>query len=157
MKKEYIKHAWSVLCQNSSTDQTSNTLSLFNIFEEMTIDLSIDFDKQLVNKEYTVLAIPFQLVSLWNRSTIYNEELVGDVKVVLKDPKNNIVQEFAYKLTIPADKRRMRFSFNMNGIKINLNKGGDYLFEVSVKGPDQIDFQRVAEIPLYVAINKPKS
>lgn len=154
--KEYIKHAWTVLCQNSSTDSQTNFLSLFNIIEEITIDLPIDYEKQIDKDGLSVIPVQFKLVSLWNRVAFGNEILIGDVKVVFKDPEGNNVQDFTYTLNIPSDKRRMRFNVDLNGLKINLNKSGNYIFEINIKGPNEISFQKVAEIPLCLIINKSK-
>jgi len=154
-KKEYIRHAWTVLCQNSSTDNQTNALSLFNIIEEITVELSADFEKNVDQNGLVVVPIQFQLISLWNRMQDKKEELIGNVQITLKDPENKLIQNFEYNLVIPSDKKRMRFNVNLNGIKINPKISGDYIFEVSLMGPMQTDFHKITELPLYIIVNKP--
>ncbi len=57
-----MKHIWTVLCQNSSVDSSTNLLSIFNCLDELTVE--IDRSKAPKIDE---LIIPFgaQLISLW--------------------------------------------------------------------------------------------
>ncbi len=34
-----MKHIWTVLCQNSSVDSSTNLLSIFNCLDELTVEI----------------------------------------------------------------------------------------------------------------------
>ena len=57
-----MQHIWSILCQNSTIDGDTNSLSIFNCFEQLNVD--IDKSKMPQDKK-VVLPIGFDLVSLW--------------------------------------------------------------------------------------------
>jgi len=70
-----IEHIWSVLCSNSSVDIDTNSLSIFNVVEQLNIQ-SIPKVVSLHNnnsspkeagQESSVIPVTFEIVSLFQR------------------------------------------------------------------------------------------
>jgi hypothetical protein len=150
-----LKHVWSVLAQSSSTDAVNNSFSLFNIIDELTVDFKpteTKIAKDAKKKDIITLPAQFQIATLWKRITDSNLELVSNVKVSFLDPEGIELQQIEYPMTIPVDKKRMRFVTQVIGI--NLSVSGEYKFLIKLKEPDSVDFKEVAEVPIDVIIKK---
>lgn len=146
-----MKHIWSVLCQKSVVDASSNNVSLIDVFERLEVDMvPIKAADQRKITEF-VLPMRYELVSLWVKTKKANQEEQSDVKIVVKSPGGAEINKFEKKLTIPKDKQRVRDINKIQGIR--LNKDGIYVFKVMVRPGGNATFETVAEIPLEIYLN----
>lgn len=142
-----MKHIWSILCQNSSIDNESNLLSLFNCIEE--ISLEVDAAKAPKDNKI-ILPAEFQLVSFW----IIDNEKEGnllDLKVELIDPDKTILNQFGNIFPLKKGSLRFRNRINIQGLPIT--KAGRYTFKIYKKEQDKKDYEEISELPLDVKIN----
>ncbi len=139
-----IKHIWSVLCSNSSIDQTSNTVSLFNIIEELEVQVPASVQK---TKEPINLGFNFDLVTLWKRE---GGILAYDQKVELLSPNMDSLSMIEAPVNFTDKSKRARINLKIQGI--TLIGEGEYLFRVSVKEKSEKKFEFVHEVPFQVKI-----
>jgi len=141
-----MKHIWSILCQNSSVDDATKLLSIFNCVEE----LGLTIDKAKSPKDGNlVLPINFQLISFWTIGE-KNKKNVLDVKVEISDPVDELLGTFNKNFDIPEGAPRFRSITNINGLKIT--KEGRYIVKVSQKEADEKKFKIVSELPIDIKI-----
>ncbi len=119
--KESLTNLWTILAQSSSIDRDNNTLSLFDILEEITF--------QIVGPtpEKTVLPLNLQLVSLWERENSGKPESLR-IKFVLRDPANNVLTENEGELRMEPHHKRSRFRAQFQGMPVT--GPGRYRYEI---------------------------
>lgn len=153
-EKQKIKHIWSILCKSSSTDSQSNSLSLFNTIEQINVTPALEERKKIEEGVEKVISVsfPFELITLWKK-TVENEKADAEVEIELFDPKGKSVTKVPYTLSIPQDKKRMRFRAGFMGL--NIPMGGEYSFKVRIKEQGCSTFEEVVDLPLDVVIKTP--
>lgn len=149
IKNNKIEHLWTILAGSSSVDNETNSFSIFNILEEVTIQAN---GQNMDPNEKKNISIPFEIISMWKREDIENkEEIISEVKVSLFDPKGIVVQEMGYKMEMKSQHQRMRMRVKANAITVT--KQGEYYFSVKIK--DGSLLKEVAKIPLIVKMSTP--
>lgn len=149
IKNNKIEHLWTILAGSSSVDNETNSFSIFNILEEVTIQAN---GQNMDPNEKKNISIPFEIISMWKREDIENkEEITSEVKVSLFDPKGIVVQEMGYKMEMKSQHQRMRMRVKANAITVT--KQGEYYFSVKIK--DGSLLKEVAKIPLIVKMSTP--
>ena len=135
-----IDHIWSVLCQRSVIDKDSNTMTLFDAIEQLTIS----------GAELPAIApIPMELVSLWSR-TEPDRQARGRARVCLIEPDNSIQQpSFEIDIDLTAHER-YRTRGRMGGMPIRA--AGRYKFRVELQIEGDHQWREVARIPVQVVI-----
>ena len=139
-----MKHVWSILCQQSSIDQETNLISLFNAIEELNINL----DKANALENNLLISVQLQLVSYWVREEALAEETLT-VRTELVNPEGKVLNSFDNKLTIKAGVLRFRHRNNIQGLTIS-GPGRYYLRLVEIKDGKEI---LLAELPLDVKVS----
>jgi hypothetical protein len=144
----YIEHIWSQLCQSSSVDQDTNSVSLFHLIEEIAVGRAADAPPP--GAEGVVIPISCELVTLWHKRA-EGQHVIADVEVALFDPAAVRLQNVIYKLDIAPQHSRSRFRLKMNGLKITT--AGTYSFVVSIRGPNETQFREATRVPLEVRVS----
>ena len=139
-----IDHVWSVLCGNSSVDQASQNISLFNIFEQLNLKRT-DVEAQQKPGGRLLIPISFQLVTLLRK--IGNGSFVGDIRTEIFSPEGEILGTGKNEVKFEAGKDRWRFLAGFPGMPIT--NQGYYEFRVSLKA-DGGQYDKIAVIPLQV-------
>lgn len=147
LKQKKVECLWSHIVGSSSIDINSNSLSLFNIIEEISSEVQLQADQ--VNAEL-VLPLSYEVISLWEKSGFSGKEVSQDIIVSLYSPSNKLLQEFTYTLVIPHNKERMRFRANVTGLKYEVD--GKYEFRIGIKENKGVAV--VGTIPVLVKVNK---
>lgn len=142
-KNNKIEHLWTILAGSSSVDNESNSFSIFNILEEITIQAN---GQSMNPNEKKNISIPFEIISMWKRVNDDKEDIISDIKVSLFDPKGELVQEMGYKMEMKSQHQKMRMRVKANGIAVT--KPGEYNFSIKVKNNN--DFIEVGRTPLVV-------
>lgn len=146
-----IKHIWSVLCQRSVVDSISNNISLFEIFEELQIDVKATEVAKIPTGKQINIPFQYQIVNFWTK-TKENEEERAKTMILIKAPNDKEINKFEKELIIPANNKRMRQINNIKGML--LNSSGIYKFLICIKQQGSNQFKQVAELPLEVKISK---
>lgn len=134
-----IKHIWSVLCRSSAIDKDGNNLSLFDVFEQLTILEPITQPGEA--------PIPFQLVTLWARADLATPvKTTSRVRVLLPggDEASKPVQ---LEVDLTAFRRlRQRVTFG----SLPIRAAGVYEFIVEFREHDE--WREAARIPLELTV-----
>ncbi|HCC84501.1 MAG TPA: hypothetical protein DEP87_02365 [Candidatus Pacebacteria bacterium] len=151
-----INHIWSVLCRKSVIDRDTNNISIFDVFEQLSVDAKIkenpDNNENKDNKKIN-LPIEYELISFWVKDSRQSPfHFKGDVKVEITNPKGLSEKSFEQVLEMPKDMKRLRARMIINGLIIE--ESGIYNFIVSIKEPGNQKYKKVSEVPLEVIVNK---
>ena len=141
-----LKHLWTILCSNSSIDQKTNNLSIFNIIEQIEVESK---DKKSIDAEgKKAVGINLELISMWHRKIGTKSEYEERVDFV--DPKGETLnfKEVPFKFPDNIDGFRMNFKIDL----LIFNKIGEYKFKVSVRESGKKDFTEVFDLPLKITV-----
>lgn len=140
-----IKHIWSILVQKSIIESQTNSLSLIDVMEELTV--GINKVKSSNEKDSTInVPINYEIVSYLSRD---REDIEPKIKIEIINPSNKILKVFEYPIAWEKGKQRMRVRMCINGLGVD--EGGSYTFKVWLK-EDKENYKIAAEIPLLVNI-----
>lgn len=154
--KSGIENIWAILCTSASVDETTNNISLFNIIERYTFDVSVKRNKENDGKDIRKelqkgvnLSANYRLVSLWSRPEMKTyPEIKTKILIEFLNPQGKAVLKQESDIVFIKDKRRMRYIMDFNQIVITGD--GDYVFRIRLKHQDENDW---VEIPLEVKVN----
>jgi hypothetical protein len=151
-----IKHIWSVLCRRSVIDGQSNNLSLFDVFEQIGINIDQPAN-DLKNGEFLdnlprVLPYEYSLVTFWTREEADNGTLKMDIKLEIVDPKGAVIKDQVFETEIPEGNRRMRHLTKLT--HLFLTSSGVYCFKIMYRSTGAKEYTLAAELPLEVKIEK---
>ncbi len=147
MNNKSLQHVWSVLCSNSSVDQQTNNVSLYNVLEQIEVDKEA-FDAKIKEPEKDIVAgITYEIISLFKKSN-KDKKIVGEQKIEIIDPEAKILMDKSHSLEIPENSGRVRFRIQFQGLKLTVP--GEYIFKVSIKDSETNEFETVAELPLQI-------
>ncbi len=116
-----MKNLWSIVAQSSSIDKDNNTLSIFDILEEIT------FQIQGPTPEQIVFPVNFQLISLWERESA-GKPIEQKIKFVLKDPSGKTLSQNEGLLKMESHHKRTRFKAQFQGLPAT--GPGTYKYEI---------------------------
>jgi len=138
-----MKNTWSVICAKAVVDQMTNSLSLHDTVDEMTISFVNPED---MNKPTKNVPVSMAVVNLWYDENT-SEERTLDYVAEIYSPKGEQVGEFNITAKFEKGKKRLRTIANINGIK--LTDEGTYGFRTSYKDKEG-NMLQVAEVPVDV-------
>jgi len=140
----------TTVCSSSAVDNETNLLSIFNILEEVNINLNSINNQPIDLAQKKAINFPFEIISVWGRLNEVND-INAEIKIILHDPDGIVMQELPYKLEIKSAHQRMRIRIKANGLTIT--KQGNYYFSIFIKEKDS--FEEVAKVPLVVKMALP--
>ncbi len=128
--KESIKNVWAILAQSSAIDKDNNTVSLFDIIEEVTFNVGGSVPEKV--------GFPFNyhLITLWEREKI-GEKIELKFKMVLRDPKNQILGENEGLIKMESQHKRFRFRAQFQGMSVT--GPGVYRYDIISLEPSKTD------------------
>lgn len=142
-----IQHVWSVLCQSSSIDQLENTVSLFNVLEEITVTGPQAPD------EGTLLPINMNIVSLWTKDN-KDEKARGKMRACLTGPGNRQYESIELDIDLSQS---VFYRGRIFAQVLKWNGVGKYTFLIEFKENDGDDWRMVTALPVWMNINIPQS
>lgn len=133
-----IRHAFSVLCGKSSIDSETNTVSILEVLEQLTIFTDIP--------DHINLPIQFELFSLWTRE---NKDLPeqGQMRIHFCDP-SNICKNQTESLVDLTTAIFYRTRIKVNGLE--LVGPGMYKYIIELRQNNKEEWETVAQLPLLV-------
>src|SRR3989344_9315430 len=89
-----FRNLWSVLCRVASVDKESNSLSLFNVIDEITINKAENLEKEektiSMEKEAIIVPIEFVIVTFLERLDGRNQEsMMKEAQIEIIDPASH--------------------------------------------------------------------
>ena len=133
-----IEHVWSVLCRKVSIDRETNNVSLFDVLEQVQL--------YQWSGEFSAIAGPFELASLWYRSDIPSR---AEARVTLRGPSNRLLTDLTQEIDL-REFRRVRARYVIANIPIE--GPGTYRFVVECKQQNAEVWSEVASLPLEVVV-----
>ncbi|MFA5248971.1 MAG: hypothetical protein WC397_00365 [Candidatus Paceibacterota bacterium] len=141
-----MNHIWSILCQNSSVDEETKSLSIFNCLEQGEITIKKD---DLEKRDRIIIPIAFELISLWTVDEQDKDNKL-EIKIELLDPDGSLLNSSENIFDVKENFPRLRSRIKLNGLSVT--KNGRYTFKVSQKDQVQKKFKTVANIPLDIKL-----
>lgn len=141
MKK--IKNLWTIPCQSSTVDATSNNLSLINIVEQIQIGKHGSNGKIAIPERGESAPINFQIISLWERLADLQNDIPFDVEIHILDPESKVLSKNNLTFLMPKGKERTRSIINISGFKITIP--GKYSIEIYARDNSKSKFEKVSE------------
>lgn len=143
-----IKHIWSVLAQKSIIESESNSLSIIDVIEELTVGLNKNAPAFPADASINI-PLNYEIVSYFI-SDKKNPTPKATMLINLKDPKGNIIKTFEPQIVWEAGKDRLRVKIKIIGLTV---KGpGLYTYEIRLKEEEQNEYKTISELPLVVKI-----
>jgi len=145
-----IKHIWTILCRRSVIDSETNNLSIYDILEQLTIDIKIKKDRK---DKVTKINVPieYEVVSLWTKSPKATE-FDGGIKLEIINSEEKIEKTFEQPLKLAKDKSRLRSRIRIKGFVVE--KPGIYIFRISYRENNRDKYIKAADIPLEIILKK---
>ncbi len=128
MNKETLQNAWAIVSLSSSIDRDNNTVSLFDILEELTLQVSGAVP------DNSVIPVNHHMVSMWVREET-GTPLSLKFKVLLRDPSGKILHENKAEVALQAEHKRARFRAQFNGFPVTSE--GTYHYEIISLEPEK--------------------
>lgn len=147
-KNKKIKHLWSLICGSTVVDKVSNNISLFNVTERLNISFNKDDITRIRQKDISI-PINFEVV---NQFEILSEIKNFEVRLDLLDPSGVCLTTTEHKIEMPNKNNAKNIRFIVKISKIKITSSGKYHISVSVREPNEKEFEEVYKIPLSVDI-----
>ena len=148
-KNNKIKHIWSLVCTNTAVDKISNNISLFNVIEQLNIPI-IKEDLVKIGQKAISIPINFEIV---NQFEILSKVNNFEVRLDFLDPAGVCLMKTEHELEIPNNSNTKNIRFIVKISKIKITSSGKYYISVSVREPDEKEFEEVYKIPLSIDIS----
>lgn len=140
-----IDHIFSLICNSSVIDSETNTVSIHNILEKLTV---------FTNSENLAINLPiqFEVFSDWTR-TDENIPTRGRLRAGLRTPtnENRKLSELEIDLTTVTYYRT-----RIRAIGIQLTGPGRYKIEIEFQQENTSKWKKVASLPMLVVYRKPE-
>jgi hypothetical protein len=133
-----IEHVWSVVCNNSSIDEESKTISLLNVLEQLVIYTDATDDLNL--------PIQLEVFSLWTREEV-DMPAKGKMQVQFCDDKNACTKQAEIEIDL-SQAVFCRTKMKLFGLK--LKGAGRYKFIVELSEDAGATWKKVASLPVQI-------
>lgn len=143
-----IKHIWSVLTQKTIIEQSTNSMSLIDVLEEINIGLANDMPEDKAPSNINI-PIAYEVVT-YLRSDIIDPIPKASIRINLINPKGKILNKFEHELDWEKGKHRLRVKTRILGLSVDM--AGEYIYEISLK-EDSEDYKVISELPLQINIS----
>src|SRR5258706_4405510 len=138
-----IKHIWSVLCLKALIDSDTNNLTIVDVLEELSINVSsAPVANAGVNTGMNRIDIPitYEVVSLWIRDSAKTKETVT-LKVEVIDPSGKELNMFEQPAEMKEGLLRYRTRLKISGMEVTTP--GRYTFHVKIKEEGKENYRSV--------------
>lgn len=148
------EHVWSVLCDRSVIDKSSNQVSLLNVVESLTLFVDKDELEKLRRSEADQGERPafrrrLHFVTWWVRSDLDTPETVA-IRVVLNSPKGER-GDAAHATVDLSEHSSYRIQMAIDGLRY-FGEGRYWLAVEEQHGPDE--WREVARVPLRLSVSE---
>ncbi|MCR4311785.1 MAG: hypothetical protein NUV56_00730 [Candidatus Uhrbacteria bacterium] len=137
-----IRHTWSILCDSSVIDAETNTLSIRNIVEKITITSS----EKLPEKAAIPMAL--EVTSFWEKND--KDALDFQSKVDIFNSSKECLRSNEFQLKFEEGNNRLRSRIKMSTLPFAGE--GEYRIKVSFKTSGVKDWMEAADIPFDVVV-----
>lgn len=150
-KTKKINHLWSMLCANTAVDQKTNNLSIFNVRDQLKVDLTVKQDVDTKKSNIFPVPAPFDLISKFRKTTL-NADIKFDVEIRITDPDfKELLPPIIRSVEMNSAIKNMRLITHFDVMPVT--KTGVYNFEIRVKEPSETSFFTVTIVPIDIDVN----
>ena len=149
-----IQCVWGLICSMSVTDKDTNNVSLFNIVEQFNLPEDA-FSTQKKENKTLVFPTQYEIILFFRRTLnidIFDDQILGDLKIKTVDPNGNTVQETTSSVTFPKAMKKLRFRVVMAGL--SFTNPGNYIHQIEMKLSTRNNFSKLLEIPFEILEKK---
>lgn len=146
-----VKYLWTILCRRSIEDSKTRTISIFEILEQITIQVPKDLLENVKINSGEKFGIPleYEIISMWERDDVKVNPNVSTIIEII-DPSGEIVQKVEQPLPFGDGKRNVRLTGKVQGLPVT--KSGVYRYKVRLKEGDIISEPK-GDIPLEIVLS----
>ncbi len=145
-----------IISNSSTVDQMSQALSVFNVIDQIDVDLKAkELNKvNLDSVEKIPVPINFQVISMWKRNNLSDENKSVNSKLHIEfvDPIGEKLNETTFDLPIAEGKKRTRYILNVNGMFVT--RTGEYLVQFREMFSKDEKSEVLGTLILDVVVNK---
>ena len=141
-----MKNIWSVICERSVIDKDTNSISLFNSLEELSINYS--GEEKLEKTKIKNVPIPFEIVSLWFDENIEKDRKFEIILEIL-DPNNKLVNKSVQECIMEKGRKRLRTIAKLNGLSVTTSG----LYNIIIKYKSGKTIKIASENPIDIEFN----
>jgi|GEM_PF-625305 hypothetical protein len=151
MKKlDSIEHVWSIICSRSIIDSETNSLTLNNVIEKITVNIpKVEFEKAK-GTGHTIFNAPieYEITSLFRKSEGKKVTLF-DMRVRMVNSSGQTIMTGAeQKIGLKEGVKNIRIRNRFNAIP--LEKTGGYTFIIDLKEIEETVYAEVGRIPVEI-------
>lgn len=155
MKNNEIIHQWSIMCDKSLVDQSSNLLSLLNIIEEISVSNLAKNGKKIESKELNdkvsiSILKEMSYVSMWRRNALSDDAIDREVQLEWISPQGKSLLNTTTHLQIERGKKNLRMIFNFNTLVITVP--GTYVMRLSLRESQEKNFSTIVDTSVDVKL-----
>lgn len=143
-----IENLWTILCQGSTVDATTNNLSLINIVEQIQIGKRDLEGKIIIPERGEAVPLNFQVVSLWKRLISLENEFSFDAELRVFDPEGKELSKHGFPVQMMKWKERMRSIVTIQGFKVTIP--GEYTLKLYARENSKEKFEEASRSSLAV-------
>lgn len=153
--EEKITLVWSLLCSNSTVDNTTNNFSLFNLIEQINVNINKEAYEEHLKKKTNgfMINIPIDLVSRFKKNSPEKPELF-DFQIQFINPKGEILLKLEHTIDFKKGLKNMRVKNSIQ--KLPVRESGEYAFLLKIRDVGDGLFIEVGKIPLEINVQLPK-
>ncbi len=149
MKK--IEHIWSVICTSSSNDKQSNNMSLFNLVEEFSLQISKNEAKKIKDKKKLVIPFNQEIASRFFKSK-KGVSVIFEMRLDIVTPSSKVIKGKEIK-TFNFDKKFSNIRIVNRVSTIPVEGSGLYRFSMKIREVGETKFVEVGSIPVEINID----
>ncbi|MDR3570841.1 MAG: hypothetical protein P4L81_01425 [Candidatus Pacebacteria bacterium] len=144
-----LRHLFSVLCSSSVLSADTNNLSLNNLIEKFTVQITKEMLEQKRLENANGYAFPFEFEIISRFSKKIDDPVAFEIKYEFVNPKGNTIAElppnnFGIQKGIKSIRIRSKFS------PLPVDDSGEYTIVVLIKEAGEEGFTEVDRIPLEI-------
>jgi hypothetical protein len=138
------RHIWTVLCERVLIDPETNSLTLVDVVEQLTLTPD-DWPPQP-----SVLSVRLELVSLWFRETGDSDANII-ARTVFETPAKKVLAQGAIEIGFPRDAELARTTARFRDLPVE--GAGTYLFRIE-RQRDADAWEEVTRVPLRIVFER---
>jgi hypothetical protein len=139
-----IEHVWSIICKESKLDADTNQISIFDVYERITIDATPAPNVDVEKLDKYVFPVPHEITSTFYRDKAEGLE-TAEMRIRQLSPQGEELSSHLQPLQLGPGQTRLRTRVKSPALVVK--SSGIYTFEISL-GTGNGRFTKVAEIPL---------
>jgi hypothetical protein len=146
-----VRYLWTIICRKSIEDSKTRTISIFEILEQVTIQVPKDLLERIKTSTGEKFGIPleYEIVSMWERDDINAKQNVATI-IEIVDPTGEVIQKVEQPLPFADGKRNVRLTGKVQGFPVT--KSGIYRYRIRLKEGDSVSEPK-GDIPLEIVLS----